>query len=137
MSACCDLFNHIEQAAALDFGAISTNTTTNGNIIDTSNFNSITFLLVASAYTDGTYKITLTEGDDSGLSDGATVSSDFTIGDVSTINVAAVDTPVRVGYTGNKRYVRMNVVSTAVTTGATLGGIVVKGHAKEVPTTNN
>ena len=137
MSACQDLYNHMEQASAFDFAVISSDTTTTGNIIDTTGFNSITFLLAASAYTDGAYAMTLTEGDDSGLSDGATVESKFIIGDASTISVGAANTPKRLGYVGKKRYVRLNIVSTATTTGATLGATVIKGHAKEVASVNN
>jgi len=135
MSARQDLFNHIEQEAAFDSAAVSTNTTTAGNIIDTIDFNSLTFLLNCTAYTDGTYKMTITEGDVANLSDGATAT--LVIGDTSAISVTAINTPVRLGYVGNKRYARLNIVSTATTTGATLSAIAVKGHATEVPTTNN
>lgn len=135
MSARSDLYNCIEQASAFDSAAVTTNTTTAGNIIDTSDFNSITFLLNATAYTDGTYKMTITEGDDSGLSDGVTATQ--VIGDTATIAVTAANAPKRLGYVGKKRYVRLNIVSTATTAGATLSAVVVKGDAISVPTANN
>lgn len=109
--------------------AISTDTTTNGAIIDTADQDlGVSFFLGATAYTDGTYKLVLQEGDDSGLSDATTVPSEKLItvtgldavADGVTAVTADGDKLAKVGVFSTKRYVRAQIVSTATTTGATL-----------------
>jgi len=128
-------------AEALVPQTISSNTTTVGPIIDTKLFESLTFLLNVGDYTDGTYTVTIEHGDDSGLSDTAAV----TIADdpqtlIASNPLVAADLVLaaaglkRFGYIGKKRYVRLSVVSTAVTTGAIAAILAIQGHAKSNPT---
>lgn len=131
-----DLYNSIEQESAFDSAAISTDTTTNGNIIDTQGFDSITFVADASAYTDGTYTLALQEGDASNLSDATSVAAADLLGGAA-VAVGAANTPKRLGYKGVKRYVRLQIVSTSTSSGATLHAAAIKGHAVRVPTANN
>lgn len=112
-----------------DSVAISSDTTTNGTIIDTADFDmGLSFFIGATAYTDGTYKLVLQEGDESNLSDAATVPADKLI---EVDGLDAVKTGVtaltaaggeffKVGVHSNKRYVRANIVSTSTSTGATI-----------------
>lgn len=120
---------------------IASNTTTAGAILDTAHFDrGLSFYIAASAYTDGTYKLTFTEGDDSGLSDGTTVGSEkivvVTGTDAVNVGVTAVTAAggvfFKAGVHSTKRYVRANVVSTAVTTGATIQ-VVAQMNAENVP----
>jgi hypothetical protein len=102
---------------------ITSDTTTNGTILDTRNFDlGIVFTIYASAYTDGTYDITIEEDDDVTMATAVAVSSDQLIGQLSDMQVTAVATEGdklgTIGVFGNKRYLRLNVVSTSVTTGA-------------------
>lgn len=111
-------------------GVISTNTTTNGDIIDTRGSNAIMFTLLAAAYTDGTYTPSFQEGDDSGLSDAATVPAARLIGTpagavVNSLAGASANLK-SVGVLSSKRYLRMNIASTSVTTGATIVGVAHK-----------
>ena len=108
---------------------IATDTTTNGFIFDTKDADlGVTFFIAASAYTDGTYKLTFTEGDDSGLSDGTTVGSEKIVvvsgSDAVDTGVTAAtadgDSYFKAGVHSTKRYVRPNIVSTGTTTGATI-----------------
>lgn len=112
--------------------AISTDTTTVGTIIDTADFDGgVSFFIGASAYTDGTYKLLIQEGDDSGLSDAATVDSAKLIEvsglDAVTTGVTAITAAggkfFKVGIHSGKRYLRANIVSTVTTTGATISVI--------------
>lgn len=129
-----DLHNNIGVVNALDSTAIGSNTTTNGEVIDTAGFESIEFVIKSETLTDGSYAPTITEGDESDLSDGATATD--LIGAASDATFAATDdnTVKKIGYKGGKRYVRLNIVSTGVTTGGTLSAVAVKGNARSKPT---
>lgn len=130
-----DLHDNCEVALALAAQTIATDTTTNGAIIDTLGFHGLEFILQSAAITDGAYTVTLTHGDDSGLSDGATVSADDLLG-----SIAFADTDdnaaKRIGYIGKKRYVRLNVVSTGTTTGGAFAATAVKFSPKHAPVAN-
>lgn len=130
-----ELYHRVLQKAALNLQAITTNTTTVGAIIDTAGFESMTYIIQAKTITDGVYDIKLEEGDDSGLSDVAVVPTDQVL-DALPQFVAADDNAVkRVGVIGKKRYQRLSVVSTGVTTGVdSIGAVAVMGHAKVMPT---
>lgn len=129
-----DLTSSLAPAVALTIQTINTNTTTFGAIIDSLGFEALDFNILTGTVTDGTYVITMQDGDDSGLSDAAAVAADFIIGLMPPI-VAADDNVARhFGYVGKKRYVRLQIVSTGTTTGAVIGAVAVKGHAKSAPT---
>ena len=106
---------------------ITTHTTTHGSIIDTADQDlGVSFFIGATAYTDGTYKLVLQEGDDSGLSDATTVPAEKLIEvpglqavtDGVTAVTADLDKYFKVGVFSTKRYVRANIVSTSTSTGA-------------------
>lgn len=127
-----DLASDIKESTALDPATIGSDTTTNGNIIDTQGYESLTFLFHVGTVTDGDYTPLIQEGDDSGLSDAAAVADADLIG--TEAGAAFTDdtddnATSKIGYAGDKRYVRFNVVSTNTTTGATsVGATAVLGH---------
>lgn len=133
-----DLHNNINAVMALKEAAITTNTTTVGEIIDTKGFESLEFIISSGTITDGAYALLLEEGDDSGLADAAAVSADETLGDLVGFVAADDDTVKRVGSIGKKRYQRLSIVSTGVTTGAdSIGAVAVQGNPKSAPVANN
>lgn len=111
--------------AGLNPTAISSNTTTNGNIIDTRGYDAVTFEIFATAYTDGTFTPLVRAGNAADGSDFADVSDV----ELTRVESAAALTAARtnavpgrlIGYVGGFRYVRCNIVSTSVTSGATVG----------------
>jgi len=129
-----DLTSMVSPDVALDVAAITTDTTTVGNIIDTKGFESVDFAVIAGLLTDGAYAITLKDGDAANLSDGAAVNADFIVGSLPTFALTDDDTVKHFGYVGKKRFIEMSVVSTATSTGGTLGAIATKGHAEQRPT---
>ena len=131
-----DLKNSVISKVALNIQAISTNTTTAGAIIDTLGYESVTFVLQSGTLTDGAYTPLIEDGDNSGLSDAAAVADDFLLGTEAGAAFALTDdnTTKRIGYVGKKRYVRVSVVSTSVSSGGTLGGVCVLGSAITRPT---
>lgn len=112
-------------SVALNTAAISSSTTTNGNIIDTQGYNGLTFLLNVGARTDGTYTPLIRHGDASDLSDVADVDDADLVGTEAGAVISAANTVKKIGYVGNKRYVRLSVVSSSVSSGATVGGTAI------------
>ncbi|MEE8263266.1 MAG: hypothetical protein V3R83_12460 [Gammaproteobacteria bacterium] len=122
--------NHSTQKMieALVSTAIGSNTTTNGVIIDTADFDmGIKFGFDVSAFADGVFTVTYEDGDAANLSDAAAVAVDKVIGS-AVVLIAA--TAANATFTGNglfstKRFVRAVITSTGVATGATISAIAV------------
>lgn len=91
-------------------------------IVDTQGYESLTFVLPVI----NTTSLALTHGDDSGLSDGAAVGSDFLIGQTA---YTATGTG-KLGYVGKKRYVQITVTNPATDTTI----VAVKGNPLKAPT---
>jgi hypothetical protein len=110
--------------------SIGTSTTTTTQIIDTKDADlGVTFFLYATAYTDGTFKLIVEESDASNLAGSNVVGVEKLVRvagkDAYTDGIAAataVNTAMsKLGVHSTKRYVRASVVSTSVSTGATIG----------------
>lgn len=111
--------------------AISSNTTTTGAIIDTADFDmGIYFAVDIYAYTDGTFTLKIEDGDDSGLSDAADVSTtQLVYGSLPALTAAIAEGGIlaKEGIHSTKRYVRASIVSTGVTTGASVQVLAIAG----------
>jgi len=133
-----DLFSNIKPQVALDFGTISTDTTTAGNIIDTQGFQSVVFGIITGTVTDGDYTILIQDGDESNLSDAANVADAYLRGTEAGASFTADtddDKISKIGYIGIKRYVRMSIVSTNTSSGAVIGGYAILGNPIVAPDT--
>ncbi len=130
-----DLHHNIAVSTAMNTAAITSNTATNGVIIDTKGYDSLEFVIKSGTLTDGTYTPSLTEGDASDLSDGSAVAAGDLLGTVAGATFAAADDnkAKKLGYRGNKRYVRLVITTTGVTSGGTIGAVAVQGHPASVP----
>lgn len=129
-----DLKNNIEVVDAFD-AAISSDTTTSGDIIDTQGYQSATFVLRPFAYTDGTYTPVIQDGDAANLSDAAAVEDTYLLGTEAAAAIDADDEIRTIGYAGKKRYIRLQVASTSTTSGASLIGECILGHPEDAPVT--
>ena len=131
-----DLYNKILQKVAFNTQAISTDTTTNGEIIDLQGFDSATFIIQSGSLTDGTYTPLVHEGNESDLSDAAAVADADLIGTEAGAAFAATDDnkAKRLGYVGGKRYIRLSLVSASTSTGGTLSAVAVLSDADIRPT---
>lgn len=134
-----EIKNTINHINAFDIQAITTDTTTDGDIIDTQGFDSLLFAILAGTLTDGTYTPFIEDGDDSGLSDAAAVSDTFLTNTEADTAFAATDdnTSKTIGYVGGKRYVRLALVSASTSSGGTLGAIALLGNANVAKTGAN
>lgn len=115
--------------------AIATNTTTYSAAIDTAEILACMFTFAATAYTDGTYAFTVEEADDvaftvnvneilpaddkwQGAKPGATPELTAVTADGDILN--------KIGVFSTRRYIRLKIVSTATTTGATINANAVQ-----------
>lgn len=127
-----DLKNDIKIANALNIASITTNTTTAGVEIDTQGYESVTFETITGARTDGTVTPLIQESDTSGSYSGS-VADDDLIGLEADAALSTAHSRSRIGYIGSKRYVKLSLVSTNVTTGLTAGASVILGNPKSAP----
>lgn len=118
----------------LNIQAITTNTTTTGGAVDTADFNGgVNIVFQAGTLTDGTYTPYITESDTSGGSYTA-VDDDYLVKQDPSSAVApeaqatltVSNTVSKIGYVGYKRYIKVALVSTSVTSGGTLAAVVSK-----------
>jgi hypothetical protein len=126
-----DLKNSILEKVALNIQAISSNTTTDGAAIDTKGYQSVTFVLQSATLTDGTYTPVIEESDTGAFAgeENAVADADLLGTEAAAAFAAADDNEVRrIGYVGNKRYVRLTLVSASTSTGGTLGAVAILGH---------
>lgn len=130
-----DLVEFTKEELAFDVQTISSDTTTNGNNIDMSGYQSVMFAFFTGSYTDGDYEPELQEADDDGAGSPDTWSdvADADLlptgtGQEAARSLGAANAIDQIGYRGNKKWLRLNIVSTSTTTGATVGAVAVKGH---------
>ena len=130
-----DTFHDLDLAIALAGQTISSNTDTEGASIDTSENESVTFVMSVGPYNDGTYELTIQEADDDGTGNPDTFAdadaADI-LGDDATPSLDAAGF-LKVGYRGAKKWVRVVVTSTSTTSGASVSCVAVLGHGRYMP----
>lgn len=128
-----DLHHNISIILGLALAAISTDTTTSGEIIDTKGFEALEFALMATTITDGAYAVQIWQSDDSGMSGAVQVTGDELLGNAD-FALTDDDEVKRIGSVGKLRYQQVRVVSTVTTTGAALfGGPAILGAPHHAP----
>lgn len=134
-----DMHTKIDTSSGLNIQSIASDTTTNGIVIDTQNFESIEWLIFSGTITDGTYTPVIEESDAANFSGATTVSTDFLLGTIANATFAAADdnTVKRIGSVGKKRYQRLSITSAGTSSGGTLGAIRVLGNARHQPTSGS
>ena len=125
-----DLHSNVQAETAIAPVTIAASTTTAGAIIDTQGFESLEYLISSGAITDGTYDVTLEEGDDPALADAAPVPAANILGALPSFDDTEDNVSKRVGSIGKKRYQRLNLVSAGVTAGGLFSAAGVLGNPK-------
>jgi hypothetical protein len=103
--------------------SIGSNTTTNGTTFDRLGYDDVVFFMQLTARTDGTFTPNVQESDTDGSYTDVADADLYSGGVSSTPEAAAALAAVgasKIAYRGTKRWLRFNVVSTGVTTGATV-----------------
>lgn len=109
-----DIRSDLKQTLALN-AIISSDTTTQGAILDTANFElGLMFALALTVFSAGQADLLIQESDDSGMSGATTVSGDQLIGSLPSLTAVNANGSeyATVGVISNKRYIRASVVST-------------------------
>ncbi|MDH5612209.1 MAG: hypothetical protein OEY66_07115 [Gammaproteobacteria bacterium] len=134
-----DLHNNINPTGVA-VTANTDNTATVSGIIDLQGYGSLEFLIATGtlADADATFTTLVEEGDVANLSDAAAVADGDLLGTeaLASFTFAEDDSVFKIGYTGNKRYVRCTVTPAANTGAAPLAIIPVLGHPNIIPTDN-
>ena len=120
-----DIHNSMDAVNALNIQAITTDTTTVGNIIDTDGAEGIEFILHSAGVSAGDFTPKIEDGDDAALSDAADVDSSLIIGSLAGAQIAAANAVTKFGIVNHKRYVRVSIVSDNSANG-TLGVSAIK-----------
>lgn len=117
------LYHDTKHVLGMTSAAITTNTTTHaGAAVDLQqttggDWRSVLFLAIGGTITDGVYTLKVMDSPDNVTFTDVTDTS-MVQGPSSTIT--ATGGTAEIAYTGNKRYVRLSVVSTAITTGGAI-----------------
>lgn len=136
-----DLMNRINPLPAIPPAAATTdNTAWVSSIIDRHGFESIVFAIICGslADADATFAVTMDESDASDLSGSNAVAATDMNGSLAlaSFTFAADNKTFKVGYVGNKRYVRLTITPSANTGNAFLAAIAIMGGAMLKPTAN-
>lgn len=134
-----DLHNKIHPTGVA-VTAETDNTATVSGIIDLQGYDSLEFLIATGtlADADATFVVLVEEGDDSGLSDNAAVADLDLLGTEAQAAFTFVndDEARKIGYIGNKRYVRCTVTPAANASAAPIAIIPLLGNPSDAPTDN-
>jgi hypothetical protein len=122
-----DLFSDIDVLNALNNTVITENTTSDGIIIDTRGFESLTFILNVRARSAGAVQLNVQHADTNSGGAMVNVDDDNLIGTEAGTSLNAANTLARIGYAGKKRYVRIQAVATG-TANMTYNATAILGH---------
>ena len=103
----------------------------NGSTVDLHGYGSAMFVVEKGTITDGTHTISAEESDDD--STWTAVAAADLKGTFTALTSSVTAKTNRVGYKGNKRYVRVITTVAGTTTGGVYGATVVRGHAEQTP----
>jgi len=110
--------------------AITGNGVSNGAIIDTEGTVSNTFIVDVANYTDGTYVFEFFDSEDSGMSGETAIIDDKLRGTEAGLTIAGAivqgNNLGSIGVVGTKRFVRVKITASSVTTGADVSVTVVQ-----------
>lgn len=135
-----DFFNNIHPIRALSpVASAADNTPLVSQIIDRLAAKSITFLIATGALpdADATFTVLVEHGDAANLSDAAAVPDSELLGTevLASFTFADDDKTRKIGYIGNKRYVRLTITP-AANASASLLCVIALLHRYNVPTPN-
>lgn len=136
-----DLFNHINPKVAFaPAAAITDNTAAVCAIIDRLGFESVTYLIETGveADADATFTVSIVEGNDSALADGAAVAAQDLLGTtaLASFTFANDGQCFKLGYIGTKRYTRVTITPANNTGNFFVSAIAVLGHPAYQATAN-
>lgn len=136
-----DLHNNIDVKRGISpAAAVTDNTAFVSQILDTRGYGAVEFLILTGALadTDATFTVLVEDGDAANLSDAAAVVDAELLGleSQAAFTFANDDVVRKIGYIGNKRYVRVTITPANNTGNAFVAGVWVLGEPTIRPTAN-
>lgn len=129
----------VKYVRAFDATEITSTSDTDGEPVDTLGFNSVTLAISSwnGVWSDGTYTVKVKESDTLGGTYTLVTNAGDLVTASGTETLIADNKAAWIGYVGNKRFVKMQVVAAAVSSGAFISGWVALGHPRVAPVTSN
>lgn len=135
-----DLMNSIHPLRAISPVSVADNTAQVSQIIDRQGYESLTFVIATGsiADADATFTVLVEDGDASNLADAVAVSDQYLLGTEVLAGFQFDDDNEtrKIGYIGNKRYVRLTITPVNNASAALLSAVAVLGHPALAPTIN-
>lgn len=135
-----DLMNKLHVLRAISPVSVADNTAQVSQIIDRRGFDSLAFLIATGsiADADATFVVLVEDGDAANLSDAAAVADAELSGTELLAGFQFDDDNEtrKVGYLGNKRYVRLTITPSNNASAALISAVAVLAHASLQPTAN-
>jgi hypothetical protein len=137
-----DQMNDLHILNAISPGEARTdNTAIVSAVIDRRGYDSLTFAIAVGTNTDpnATFAVTMDDGDASNLSDAAAVAAGDLVGTYALAGYTFADDAEsrKIGYRGNKRYVRLTITPSGNDSGNIfLAVLAILGNASVAPTPN-
>lgn len=132
-----DSYDSLKILPAIAPVVVSDNTAQVSAIIDRLGFESALFAINTGtlADTDATFAVLLEDGNNSALSDNATVSDSFTLNTQSAASFTFANDGVvrKIGYIGSKRYLRLTITPTGNSTTAPMSAMAILSRAASRP----
>jgi hypothetical protein len=132
-----DLHNNVKLTRVISPISQSGNAAMVGAIVDRQGFDSLEFAVTLGTITTAgtTYTATMDEGDAANLSDASAVAAADLIGTLALASFVdtEINTTKKVGYKGNKRYVRLTMTPAGNTGASTMAAVAVQGAAMLKP----
>ncbi|MAZ17893.1 MAG: hypothetical protein CL535_16380 [Ahrensia sp.] len=136
-----DLMNNIHPVVAIAPVVVTDGTAQVSGAIDTRGYESVTFVILTGtlADADATWAVTVKEGDDSTQGNHTAVADADLLGTeaLAGFTFAADDACRKIGYSGTKRYVSIEIDDVTANTGnAPMAVVAILGHPALAPTDN-
>ena len=134
-----DLMNQIDVKRAISPASVADNTAQVSQIIDVRGYDSLTFLIATGslADADATFTVLVEHSDAANMSGAEAVPDSMLLGTeaLASFQFDDDDKCRKIGYVGDKRYVRMTITPAANASAALLSAVAVLG-ALRTPTSN-
>lgn len=132
-----DLHNKLAIRRAISPVSVADNTALVSQIIDRQGFSALEFAIATGsiADADATFAVLIEDGDAANLSDAAAVPDALLIGTEGAAGFQFDDDNEtrKIGYAGNKRYVRLTITPTGNASAALIAAIAILGGAHSSP----
>jgi hypothetical protein len=132
-----DLFSSLSIQRAISPVSISDNTAAVSQIIDRQGFSKLLFAIATGslADTDATFTVLVEHGDAANLSDAAAVPDDMLNGTEAgaSFTFAADDATRKIGYIGDRRYVRLTITPANNASAAVIAAVAILSGAAHEP----